>query len=221
MRALASAFFAAIATIPLMDIGGNAAMVFAPNLAQNGSVAVDSEIVLAVDVSYSMDPDEQHLQREGYVQALTSSDFLQTLKSGPNGRIAVAYFEWASVGDQKILVPWRLIDGAERARAVAAELAAAPYRRAARTSISGGLMFAQSLFESSGYAGVRRVIDVSGDGPNNNGPPVTLVRDQVWRRPRRSTAFRSCSKSRISWRWISKIWMSITRIASPAAPAPS
>jgi hypothetical protein len=83
------------------------------------------------------------------------------------------------VGDQKILVPWRLIDGPEAAGSVAAELAAAPYRRASRTSISGGLMFGQSLFDSSPYRGLRRVIDVSGDGANNNGPPVTLIRDQV------------------------------------------
>jgi Protein of unknown function (DUF1194) len=179
MRTLVPALFAAVAAISLLGFGGAAAPIFAPALVQNGIATVDSEVVLAVDVSYSMDPDEQHLQREGYVQALTSPDFLQALKAGPNGRIAISYFEWASVGDQKILLPWRLIDGPQTAAAVAADLAAAPYRRASRTSISGGLMFAQSLFESSGYAGVRRVIDVSGDGANNNGPPVTPIRDQV------------------------------------------
>ena len=143
------------------------------------AMAVDTELVLAVDVSYSMDPDEQALQREGYVQALMSREFMQALKLGANGRVAVTYFEWANVGDQKILLPWRLIDGPETADAVAAELAAAPYRRASRTSISGGLMFGQSLFAASGYQGLRKVIDVSGDGANNNGPPVTLVRDDV------------------------------------------
>jgi len=142
-------------------------------------VAVDAEVVLAVDVSYSMDPDEQKLQREGYVQALTSREFMDALKAGPNGRIAITYFERASAGDQKILLPWRLIDGPATAASVAAALAQAPYRRAARTSISGGLLFAESLFQSSTYRGIRRVIDVSGDGANNNGPPVTLVRDEV------------------------------------------
>jgi len=126
-----------------------------------------------------MDPDEQKLQREGYVQALTSREFMDALRAGVNARIAVTYFEWANVGDQKVLLPWRLIDGPESAGAAAAELAAAPYRRASRTSISGGLMFAQSLFESNPYRGLRRVVDVSGDGANNNGPPVTIIRDEV------------------------------------------
>lgn len=179
MRALFAFLFAAVSGAVALGFAGNAASVSLPRLSQNAEIAVDSEVVLAVDVSYSMDSDEQHLQREGYVQALTSQDFMQALRGGPNGRIAVTYFEWANVGDQKILLPWRLIDGPESAGAVAAELAAAPYRRASRTSISGGLMFAQSLFESSGYHGIRRVIDVSGDGANNNGPPVTLIRDEV------------------------------------------
>jgi hypothetical protein len=183
MRALPPPLYAAAAAgaafVAAVALGGNAGAVLAPQPAQYAATMVDSEVVLAVDVSYSMDPDEQRLQREGYVQALTSRDFLDALKGGPNGRIAIAYFEWSSAGDQKILLPWRLIDGVATANAVAAELAAAPYRRASRTSISGGLLFAQSLFASSGYRGIRYVIDVSGDGPNNNGPPVTAVRDDV------------------------------------------
>jgi Protein of unknown function (DUF1194) len=181
MRALLFTLFAALAAIvgALIALDGNAAPMQEHKIAQGGAIAVDTEVVLAVDVSYSMDPDEQHLQREGYVQALTSREFMDAMKAGTNGRISVTYFEWANVGDQKILVPWRLIDGPEAAGSVAAELAAAPYRRASRTSISGGLMFGQSLFDSSPYRGLRRVIDVSGDGANNNGPPVTLIRDQV------------------------------------------
>jgi hypothetical protein len=179
MRAIAPTVFAAVTAILLVIFAGNAAPVLAPRLVQNSATAVDTEVVLAVDVSYSMDPDEQKLQREGYVQALSSKEFLQALKLGVNGRIAVTYFEWANANDQKILLPWRLIDGPESADAVSAELAAAPYRRASRTSISGGLAFAQSLFGTGGFAGLRRVIDVSGDGANNNGLPVTLVRDDV------------------------------------------
>jgi hypothetical protein len=143
------------------------------------AIPVDVELVLAVDVSYSMDPDEQALQREGYVLALTSTEFLQALRQGAHGRIAITYFEWAGQYDQKILMPWRLIDGPEAADAVAAEIAGAPYRRASRTSISGALRFGKPLFDDSGYKGLRRVIDVSGDGANNAGPLVDLTRDEV------------------------------------------
>ena len=151
----------------------------APQLAQQNVANVDIELVLAVDVSYSMDPDEQALQREGYVGALTSPEFLNALHGLGQGRIAVTYFEWAGVNDQKIIMPWRLIDGPEAADAVAAEIARAPYRRASRTSIAGALTFAQTLFGTGGYQGLRRIIDVSGDGANNQGPPVTLLRDQA------------------------------------------
>ena len=143
------------------------------------AIPVDVELVIAVDVSYSMDPDEQALQREGYVLALTSKEFLQALRQGAHGKIAVTYFEWAGQSDQKILMPWRVIDGPESADAVAAEIARVPIRRASRTSISGALRFAKPLFDDSGYRGLRRVIDVSGDGTNNAGPLVELTRDDV------------------------------------------
>ena len=150
-----------------------------PGRKQAGSVEVDVELVLAVDISYSMDPDEQALQREGYVQAITSSEFLNALKGGMHGRVAVTYFEWAGASDQRIVMPWRVIDGANSAAAVAAELTRAPYQRAYRTSISGALRFAAPLFEGNGYHGIRRIIDVSGDGANNQGPLVTFARDDV------------------------------------------
>jgi hypothetical protein len=143
------------------------------------AVAVDTELVLAVDISYSMDPEEQELQREGYITGLTSREFMSALKDGMHGKVAITYIEWAALHDQQIVVPWRLIDGPESADAVANELARAPYRRAPRTSIYGALQFAKPLFDTSGYRGVRRVIDVSGDGPNNMGPSVTLMRDEV------------------------------------------
>ena len=143
------------------------------------AVPVDVELAIAVDVSYSMDPDEQALQREGYILALTSKEFLHALREGANGKIAVTYFEWAGQSDQKIVMPWRLIDGPEAADAVAAEIARAPYRRASRTSISGALRFAKPLFDDSGYKGLRRVIDVSGDGTNNAGPLLVPTREDV------------------------------------------
>jgi hypothetical protein len=143
---------------------------------------VDVELVVAVDISYSMDPDEQALQREGYIQGFTSSEFLNAVRQGMHGRVAVTYFEWAGAADQRVVVPWRVIDGGATAKAFVDEIAAAPYRRSYRTSISGALQFAAPLFDNSGHRGIRRVVDISGDGANNQGPPVTIVRDQLLER---------------------------------------
>ncbi|WP_029002911.1 DUF1194 domain-containing protein [Azorhizobium doebereinerae] len=147
--------------------------------AQSAQPVVDVALVLAVDVSYSMDVEEQALQREGYAQALVSPEFLSALRLGPNGRILLTYVEWAGDQEQKVVVPWRLIDGPEAARAVSAEIASAPLRRVYRTSISGGLIFSAALFADSGYKALRKVIDVSGDGVNNQGPRVDSTRDEV------------------------------------------
>ena len=144
---------------------------------QTAAPSVDVELILAVDVSYSMDLDELAVQREGYAQAIVSREFLQALKSLPNGKISVTYFEWAATGDQKIIIPWRLIDGPETAGAVADDILKTPIRRASRTSISGAINFAVPLFDEDPYRGTRRVIDISGDGPNNNGSPVTGARE--------------------------------------------
>jgi hypothetical protein len=162
--------------------GGDVAGIAAPNpgyyLADRETVpSVDVELVLAVDVSYSMDMDELAIQREGYAQAIVSKEFLQALKTGPNGKISVTYFEWAASSDQKIIIPWRVIDGPETADAVANEIMKTPIRRASRTSISGAINFAMPLFDENPHRGLRRVIDISGDGPNNNGSPVTIARD--------------------------------------------
>jgi hypothetical protein len=169
--AAASAFAlvaAAVGAPRFSDIPGKAA-----------GTEVDVELVMAVDISYSMDMDELALQREGYAQAIASQDFLNALKQGTHGKVAVTLVEWAGVSDQRIVVPWRLIDGAATAQNVSREMAAAPVRRAFRTSISGALMFSAALFDGNGFRGIRRVIDVSGDGTNNQGPLVTLVRDEV------------------------------------------
>jgi Protein of unknown function (DUF1194) len=163
--------------------GGDVAGMAAPNPtlqradAKETTASVDVELVLATDISYSMDMDELAVQREGYAQALVSKEFLQALKTGPHGKIAITYFEWAASSDQKIIIPWRVIDGPETADAVASEIMKTPVRRASRTSISGAINFAMPLFEEDPYRGLRRVIDISGDGPNNNGTPVTLARD--------------------------------------------
>lgn len=151
----------------------------APNLLAQAKQdpVVDVELILAVDVSYSMDMDELAIQREGYAQAITSKEFLTALKAGPTGKIAITYFEWAAASDQKIIIPWRVIDGPESADAVSAEIMKTPIRRASRTSISGAINFAMPLFDQNELHGLRRVIDISGDGPNNNGGPVTIARD--------------------------------------------
>ena len=166
--------------------GGDVAGIAAPSpnsqighqlASKEANPSVDVELILAVDVSYSMDMDELALQREGYAQAIISKEFLQALKTGPNGKISVTYFEWAASSDQKIIIPWRVIDGPETADAVANEIMKTPIRRASRTSISGAINFAMPLFDENPYRGLRRVIDISGDGPNNNGSPVTVARD--------------------------------------------
>jgi hypothetical protein len=144
---------------------------------EGGGLPVDLELVLAVDVSGSMDAEEQRLQRAGYVAALTSPEVLAAIRTGIYGRVAIAYVEWAGPGAQALTVPWRVVEGGASAEALAAELAAAPLARYRGTSISAGLAFAASLFEGNGIEGLRRVIDVSGDGPNNMGPPVEPARD--------------------------------------------
>lgn len=140
---------------------------------------VDLELVIAVDISWSMDPDEQRLQRNGYVAALRDQEFQRIALGGPAGSIAITYFEWAGPSAQRVVLPWTLIDSAGVANAVADTLQAAPISRERLTSISGGLMFADKLFDQSPFRGARRVIDVSGDGPNNSGDPVVPVRDRL------------------------------------------
>ena len=141
--------------------------------------SVDVELVIAVDVSYSMEMDELAVQREGYAQAIVSKEFLQAVKTGPNGRVAITYFEWSASSDRKIIIPWRVIDGPESADAVASEIMKTPVRRGSRTSISGAISFAMPLFAENRYRGLRRVLDISGDGPNNSGTPVTGVREEA------------------------------------------
>ncbi len=140
---------------------------------------VDLELVLAVDVSLSMDLEEQRLQRDGYIAAFRDPEVHKAITGGAQGRIAVAYMEWAGRSTQQVVLPWTLIDTPAAALDFAEKLERTPISRARLTSISAGLVFSGRLFETSGYRGIRRVIDVSGDGPNNDGPPVTGVRDDL------------------------------------------
>ena len=149
----------------------------APAAAQE--VPVDLELVLAVDVSGSMDEGEQALQRNGYVQAFLHPEVIAAIGSGFHGRIAVTYVEWAGPRAQAVVIPWRGVDGQASAEAFAAALKAAPTAHIRGTSISGALAFASALFDGNGFDGARQAIDVSGDGPNNMGLPVVPVRDAV------------------------------------------
>jgi len=140
---------------------------------------VDLELVLAVDVSGSMDEGEQALQRGGYVAAFLHPEVLAAIGGGVYGRIAVTYVEWAGPRAQAVVIPWRAVDGQASAEEFAAALKAAPTSRIHGTSISGALAFAGALFDANGFTGLRQAIDVSGDGPNNMGPPVVAARDAV------------------------------------------
>jgi hypothetical protein len=138
---------------------------------------VDVELVLAVDVSQSMDHGEHELQRQGYVEALLHPEVLSAIRSGIYGRVAIAYVEWGGI--QTVMTPWTLIEDAAGARRFAEALAEEPIRTIHGTSISGALSFSASLFEDNRYEGFRQVIDVSGDGPNSAGGPVVPARDAV------------------------------------------
>ncbi|CDX12652.1 conserved exported hypothetical protein [Mesorhizobium sp. ORS 3324] len=140
---------------------------------------VDVELVLAVDVSLSMSPMELEIQRHGYAAALTDDNVLKAVADGAYGKIAVTYVEWAGTRWQRVVVPWTVIANRADAERVVAQLNASPPDSARRTSISGALTFGSDLFAESGFQGTKRVIDVSGDGPNNQGAPVDITRDEV------------------------------------------
>ncbi len=142
-------------------------------------IEVDVELVLAVDISQSMDEHEQQVQRDGYVSALMSAEVAKAVAYGMTGKVAVTYIEWGGVGEQFVVADWQLIDGPQSAEAFAARLAEAPLKTVQRTSISSALAYAGTLFDGNGYTGMRKVIDISGDGPNNQGGGVTASRDAL------------------------------------------
>lgn len=145
--------------------------------APSGGEPVDVELVLAVDASWSMDFEEQLIQRDGYASAFRSSEVIETILYGGYGKVAVTYVEWAGWESQQVVVPWTLIDSAAAAHAFAESLIEGAPRHYRRTSISGAINFAANLFDGNGYEGMRRIIDISGDGANNQGAPVTDARD--------------------------------------------
>lgn len=142
-------------------------------------IPVDLELVLAIDVSGSVDWHEAALQRDGYVSALKSDAFTRAVTSGILGRIAVTYVEWAGDGIQTTVLDWTLIKDAASARAYSDRLAKSQIESGPWTSISSLIEYAMPLFKDNGYEGTRRVIDISGDGPNNTGNLVAGARQKA------------------------------------------
>ena len=142
-------------------------------------MAVDLALVLAVDVSQSMEPDEQKLQRDGFVEAFRSPAAHAAIQKGLLGRIAVVYVEWSGDLDQKIVVPWTVVEQPEEALGFAERLAQSPTRTGGYTSVSGAIDYSAELLRESGVDPARRAIDISGDGPNNQGRGVTQARDEA------------------------------------------
>ncbi|SMC84921.1 Protein of unknown function [Fulvimarina manganoxydans] len=148
----------------------------------DGGLPVDVELVLAVDVSWSMNQMEQAIQRDGYAAAFRSSEVQAAILDGVHGRVAVTYLEWAGSLSQSVIVPWTLIDSKASAEEFAYRLTADAPIRARRTSIASAIDFSATLFAGNGFEGLKQVVDISGDGPNNEGRMVTEARDAAVRR---------------------------------------
>ena len=138
---------------------------------------LDLELILAIDVSASVDLDEAKLQRRGYVAALANPRLVRAVESGHYGRIAIAYFEWSGAEYTRIIAEWTVVSDTASALDLSLKLANAPVATAHRTSISNAIAFALAMFESNAYEGSRRVLDISGDGANNVGGAVNEARD--------------------------------------------
>lgn len=142
-------------------------------------VEVDLELVIAVDVSVSMDIQDQILQRQGFIDAFRDPAVVAAVKGGRRGRIAVTYVEWSGSYLQWIRVPWTVVSNTASAAAFSDAIDTAWFTRRHLTSMSGALLFASGLFSGNGFNSPRRVIDISGDGPNNDGARVDIARDIV------------------------------------------
>lgn len=149
----------------------------APARAEDGTV--DLQLVMAVDVSRSIDEDEARLQREGYRDAMSDPRVVRAIQGGMIGAVAVAYVEWAGYGFQQLVLPWTRIAGPVDAAAWSARLDASPRQSMSWTSISGALAFSARVLAACPFEAARRVVDVSGDGVNNQGPPAEYERDRL------------------------------------------
>ena len=156
-----------------------AAMAFFAAFGTAAGEEVDIELVLAVDTSGSIDAEEYQMQHEGYAEAFTSAAVIEAIQAGTLQAIAVTYVEWSGLGHQKQLVPWTVVRNREDAVAFAKQIKAAPRSYSDWTSISDAIDFSVRLFDDNGFEGLRLVLDISGDGINNNGRPVQAARDDA------------------------------------------
>lgn len=145
----------------------------------DGREYVDLELVLAVDVSSSIDEVEARRQREGHVAALADPEVISAIQSGGYGRIAIVYLEWADGDFQRVVAPWTVIATESDARIFAASLATAPFVSGRRTAIGSAIDTSITLLDTNAYHGVRQVIDLSGDGPQNSGASLSQARDRA------------------------------------------
>jgi hypothetical protein len=163
-----ASFAASVALTVLVSLSGSAR-----------AETVDVAVVLAADVSRSIDDGEFQLQRKGYAAAITSPKVLQAIHAGMHGSIALCFVEWAGPGEQALVANWAVIRDEKDAAAFADTLLKAPRSFASRTAIGEGINFAVTLLDETEVPSERRVIDVSGDGTNNSGRPVTIARDEA------------------------------------------
>jgi hypothetical protein len=140
---------------------------------------VDLLLVLASDVSRSVDTRKFELQRQGYASALSNPRVIEAIKSGPHGKIAICFVEWSGQTSQKLVIDWSVIGDAGAARKIGDQMLELPRTFADRTSISAGIDFAVSQLERAPFKATRRTIDVSGDGTNNSGRDVGQARDEA------------------------------------------
>jgi hypothetical protein len=165
----------AVGTLLLLIFAGAAALPAAASAAEQ----VDLLLVLAADVSRSIDAGKFQLQREGYAAAISDQRVLEAIRSGRNGRIGLTFVEWSGVGSQRVLIDWTMISDTESAKGFGDRLLEAPRSFADRTSISGAIEFAMAQFARAPYESARQTIDISGDGTNNAGREVMLARDEA------------------------------------------
>ena len=140
---------------------------------------VDLLLVLASDVSRSVDTRKFELQRQGYAAALSNPRVIEAIKSGPHGRIAICFIEWSGATSQKVVIDWTIVSDMASARKIGDQMLELPRSFADRTSISAGLEYAMNQLEQAPFQATRRTIDVSGDGTNNSGRDIASVRDEV------------------------------------------
>jgi hypothetical protein len=158
---------------------GIAALVFALAGAARAAELVDLLLVLASDVSRSVDTRKFELQRQGYAAALSNPRVIDAIKSGPNGRIAICFVEWSGATSQKLVIDWAIVSDMASARKIGDQLLELPRSFADRTSIAAGLEFSLVQLNNAPFEASRRTIDVSGDGTNNSGRDIASVRDEV------------------------------------------